>query len=287
MLRPNYLQPGDKVALISPAGIIDSQYLEEAKKILHSWGLLPIVGKHTSSLYESFAGTDEERREDFQWAIDNEEIRAIFCTTGGYGCLRIIEDIDFSTFQGNPKWIIGSREITTIHSQLNLLGIESIYAPMPSDYRHLPLEALWNLRNLLFGELLSYKIANNPLNRPGIAQAEIAGGCVNMIHRLHATSMQHNFKGNILFLDTTTAVLELESILRCMKFSKIFQHMQGLVITDTLPTLGNESIKLIQEISADYNYPVCFGWPTSIQPVILGAKIVLTVSESHTDLLFV
>lgn len=287
MLRPAYLQPGDKVALISPAGAIHPQYIEDAKTILRSWNLEPVTGKYAVSLYESFAGTDAERQEDFQWAIDSEEIRAIFCTTGGYGCLRIIENIDFSIFQGSPKWIIGSREITTIHSQLNLLGIESIYAPMPSDYRNLPPEALNNLRNILFGQFKSYKIGTNALNRAGLTQAEISGGCINLIQRLHSTSIQHNFKGNILFLDTTTAMLEMESILRCMKLSKIFQHIQGLVITDTLPRLSDESIKLINEISANYNYPVCSGWPSGTHPVILGTNLVLSVNDNGSELYLV
>lgn len=287
MLRPAYLQPGDKVALISPAGAIDPQHIEKAKSILHSWGLQAVAGKHAASLYDSFAGTDAERQEDFQWAIDDEEIKAVFCNTGGYGCLRIIENIDFSIFQGTPKWVIGSRDITTLHSQINLLGIESIYAPMPSDYHALPPGALTNLQKLLFGELNSYRVAPNPLNRPGIAQAEISGGCINMIHRLHTTSIQHNFKGNILFLDATTAMLEMESILRCMKLSKIFQHIQGIVISDTLPRLSKESIELINEISADYNYPVCFGWSAGIHPLILGAKIILTVNETESGIYFV
>lgn len=287
MLRPAYLQPGDKVALVSPAGAIHPQAIGDAEMLFRSWGLEPVTGKHAASLYDSFAGTDNERRQDLQWAMDDEEIKAIFCTTGGFGCLRIMEELDFSRFQGSPKWIIGSRELSAIHSQLNLLGIESVYAPMPSDYRNLPPETLENLRSILLGEFKYYKTTTTTLCRPGIAQAEITGGCVNTIHRLHGTSIQHNFKGNILFLDTTTSILEMEYILRCMKLSKIFQHIQGLVITDTLPQFNKESIQLINEISADYNYPVCFGWSSGIRPLILGANITFSVSDTETSIHFV
>lgn len=286
MLRPAYLQPGDKVALVSPAGAIHPQHIGDAEMLFRSWGLQPVTGKYAASLYDSFAGSDDERLRDFQWAIDDEEIKAIFCTTGGYGCLRIIENIDFSLFQGSPKWIVGSREITVFHSQLNLLGIESIYAPMPSDYRNLPPETLENLRNILFGELTYYRTTTNPLSRPGITQAEISGGCINTICRLHGTSIQHNFKGNILFLDATPSILEMEYIVRCMKLSKIFQHIQGIVITDTLPQFNKETIKLINEISADYNYPVCFGWALGIRPLILGAKIIFSISDTETNIHF-
>lgn len=287
MLRPAYLQTGDKVALVSPAGFIHPRYLEYARQTLQAWGLEPVTGKHAAARFDTFAGTDDQRREDFQWALDDREIKAIFCTTGGYGCLRIIEDLDYSIFQGTPKWVIGSREFTAFHSQLNLLGVESIYAPMPSDYPVLPPAALENLRKLLFGENLEYEIENHPLSRPGIVQAEISGGCIDMTRRLHATTLQHHFKTNILFLDLTTAMLEVESLLRCMKFSKIFQHIQGLVITDTLPQLSNEAVKLIDGISADYNYPVCVGWPISNYPLILGAKMILTINEAKTKIYYV
>lgn len=287
MLRPAYLQAGDKIALVSPAGFIHRQHLENACHILQSWGLTPVVGKHAAAQFDSFAGTNAERREDLQWALDDQEIKAIFCTTGGYGSLRIIENLDYSVFQGTPKWLVGSREITAFHSQLNLLGVESIYAPMPSDYPILPPAALENLRRLLFGENLEYSIENNPLSCQGIVQAEISGGCISMTRRLHATTLQHNFKGNILFLDLTTAMLEMESLLTCMKFSKIFQHIQGLVITDTLPQLSDEAVRLINEISANYNYPVCVGWPVSNNPLILGAKIILTINETKTKIYYV
>lgn len=287
MLRPAHLQTGDKVALVSPAGFIHSHHLETACHLIQDWGLVPVVGKHAASQFDTFAGTDAERREDFQWALDDQEIKAIFCTTGGYGCLRIIEELDYSAFQGTPKWVVGSREITALHAQLNLLGVESIYAPMPSDYPILPPAALENLRRLLFGENQEYEIENNPLSHPGIVQAEISGGCIDMTRRLHATTLQHNFKGNILFLDLTTAMLEMESLLRCMKFSKIFQHIQGLVITDTLPQLSDEAVKLIKDISTAYNYPICVGWPVATCPLILGAKILLTISETKTKIYYV
>lgn len=79
MLRPSYLQPGDKVALISPAGIISPEVVNHATALLQSWGLVPVVGKHATSQCGYFAGTDGERLEDLQWALDAEDIQAIFC----------------------------------------------------------------------------------------------------------------------------------------------------------------------------------------------------------------
>ena len=107
MFRPPYLQSGDKVALVSPAGIIDPLSIHDAVEVLRSWELNPIVGPNAAATYGYFAGRDEQRLQDMQWALDDEDIRAIFCTRGGYGSLRIVEQLDYSIFQGSPKWLIG------------------------------------------------------------------------------------------------------------------------------------------------------------------------------------
>lgn len=153
MLRPSYLQPGDKIALISPAGIISPEVVNHASELLHSWDLIPVVGKHATSQYGYFAGTDQERLEDLQWALDAEEVRAIFCTRGGYGCMRIVEKADYSCFQGNPKWLVGFSDITVLHTKLTSLGIESLHAPMPKSYQNTDAKALKRLNQFLFGAI--------------------------------------------------------------------------------------------------------------------------------------
>lgn len=80
MYRPPFLQPGDKVALVSPAGSIEANYIHDAMEILRTWELHPVTGVHVCEKQGYFAGSDEQRREDMQWALDNEDIRAIFCT---------------------------------------------------------------------------------------------------------------------------------------------------------------------------------------------------------------
>lgn len=103
MLRPIYLQPGDKVALISPSGVATKEQLDAACSLLTSWELEPVPGQHVLSRHGRLAGTDEERLHDLQTALDAEDIRAIWCMVGDYGMLRIVQEADYSIFQGNPK----------------------------------------------------------------------------------------------------------------------------------------------------------------------------------------
>ncbi|MEJ0083857.1 MAG: LD-carboxypeptidase [Puia sp.] len=64
-------------------------------------------------------GTDTERLADMQQMLDDPAIHAIMCARGGYGCVRIIDQLDFRKFAENPKWIIGFSDITVIHAELN------------------------------------------------------------------------------------------------------------------------------------------------------------------------
>lgn len=162
MFRPPYLQSGDKVALVSPAGAIDCIYIEQAVNTLRSWDLQPVVGENALAVHGYFAGNDEQRIHDMQWAMDDEDIRAIFCTRGGYGSMRIVEQLDYSIFQGNPKWLVGFSDITVFHSKLNTLGIESLHAPMPKSFGNTTPDALARLRDFLFGQVTSYHLPPIP-----------------------------------------------------------------------------------------------------------------------------
>ena len=201
MLRPIYLQPGDKVALISPSGIATKEQLDAACSLLTSWELEPVPGQHVLSRHGRLAGTDEERLHDLQTALDAEDIRAIWCMAGDYGMLRIVQEADYSIFQGNPKWVIGMNDITVLHAKLHSLGIESLHAFMPSNYKNTSPKVVTQLRNFLFGIISSYAIPAHPFNRTGIVETEMIGGMLQWVNNLHDTCIERNTRGTILFIE--------------------------------------------------------------------------------------
>lgn len=295
MFRPSYLQTGDKVALISPAGNIDPQYVEDAMQLLSSWGLLPIKGKHVTAKSNYFAGTDAERKEDVQWALDDEDIRAVFCSRGGYGSMRIVEQIDYSIFQGNPKWLIGCSDITVFHSKLNTLGIESMHGPMPRSFQTTDTEALRRLKNFLFGKITPYIIPPHPYNREGIVQAELVGGNLCLLHCLNSSPIEHRDRDSILFIeDVGENLYALDRMMQSFKLAGRFEHLQG-VIVGTFSGMkgedfGKNAYEIIKEALDAYDFPVCFGFPAGHTPenypLILGANIELTVDGNGCEINF-
>lgn len=114
LIQPPYLKAGDTVAIVAPSGVLKNRTdeIEQAKNLLKSWGLHIIIGKHVFSEANHFAGSDDERCEDFQKTMDDPKIRAIWCARGGYGTVRILDKLDYTKFKKNPKWIIGYSDIT-------------------------------------------------------------------------------------------------------------------------------------------------------------------------------
>lgn len=295
MLRPSYLQAGDKVALISPAGIISPEVINNAIDLLHSWDLIPLTGRHATSRYGYFAGTDQERLEDLQWALDADEIRAIFCTRGGYGCLRIVEKADYSTFQGNPKWLIGFSDITVLHTKMTALGIESMHAPMPKSYPTTDREALEHLKQFLFGSVSSYLIPPHPFNRKGIVRADLAGGNLSLLHCLRSSVVEYPLEDTILFIeDIGENLYAIDRMMQSFKLTGRLKNLQGLIVGGFSgmkgEDFGKDAYEIIQEAVEEYRYPVCFGFPAghipNNYPLILGASVELSVGENGSELIF-
>ena len=91
MIRPNYLQKGDTVAIVSTARKVSKKELIPALVILKNWKLNVVIGTSIEAEEHQFAGNDNLRASDFQEMLDNPKIKAIWCARGGYGSVRMID----------------------------------------------------------------------------------------------------------------------------------------------------------------------------------------------------
>ena len=295
MFRPPYLQPGDKVAIVSPAGAIAEEYITTGVEVLRSWELVPIIGPHANASYGYFAGTDAQRIQDMQWALDDPDIRAIFCTRGGYGSLRIVEQLDYSLFQGYPKWLVGCSDITVFHSKMNTLGIESMHGAMPKSFRRTNPEALKRLKEMLFGKITAYELPPHPFNRPGLVQAELTGGNLTLLHCMHSTLLECKHQSPILFMeDIGENLYAIDRMLQSLKLAEKFERLQGIIIGDFTEMkgldFGKDAYEIIRDLMEEYTYPTCFGFPAGHSvnnyPLIIGSTIEMEVATQGVTIHF-
>jgi muramoyltetrapeptide carboxypeptidase len=292
MILPPNLQKGDTVALISTARKIDATQLDYALHILNSWGLEVINGNHLLSSFHQFAGTDEERAYDLQYAINDTKCKAIFCFRGGYGTVRLLEKVDFSPLLKQPKWVVGYSDVTALHNVLNNFGLVSLHATMPVNFNTNTSEALLSLKNALFGNSNQYTFEAQPLNRLGETKGELIGGNLSMLLSLSGTNYDINTNGKILVLEDLDEYLyHIDRMLWNLKLGGKLANLQGLIIggfTDmhdnTVP-FGMDAYQIISEAVKEYSFPVCFNFPfghiDDNRALILGKEAHLLVENNQ------
>ncbi|HIP47491.1 MAG TPA: LD-carboxypeptidase [Lutibacter sp.] len=291
---PPYLKKGDLVALVTPAGFIENDSsLILAEKLLKSWGLKAIRGKFVLEQDASFAGTDTQRLEDLQKALDNPKVKAIWAVRGGYGSMRILSQLNFNKFLKNPKWIIGFSDITALHNMLHNKGYKSIHGIMPINLKNdnkLIEKAVDSLYNALFGKDLEYIFPSSLKNRYGSAEAVVVGGNLSLLQSLLGTSSQIKTKNKILFIEEIGEELyRIDRLLHSLKLAGIFKDILGLIVggfTDIKPDKHwkNQNYQdLVLHVVKEYDFPVIFNMPAGHidenRALILGGEVVINVGE--------
>jgi muramoyltetrapeptide carboxypeptidase len=271
---PPYLQTGDTIGLVCPAGYMAAEKIQTCINTLQEWGYLVKVGKTVGGDSQTyFSGTDEERLTDFQEMLDDDAVKAILCARGGYGTGRIIGQINFDKFKKQPKWIIGYSDITVLHSHLYTnFNISSLHSPMAGAFNEEGYKNKYvlSLKNVLKGKKIRYNIPAHELNRKGEAIGELVGGNLALLAHLTGTNSDIKTKGRILFIeDVGEYSYNVDRMLYQLKRSGKLAKLAGLIIggftdmKDTERPFGKSVYDIIQDIIREYAYPVCFDFPVS------------------------
>ncbi|HEY6956150.1 MAG TPA: LD-carboxypeptidase [Flavisolibacter sp.] len=271
---PPYLQKGDTIGIVAPAGFMPIEKMQTCIETLDSWGYNVHMGATTHSNSENyFSGTDEERLNDLQQMLDDRNVKAILCARGGYGTSRIIDDISFKKFRKHPKWIIGFSDITVLHAHIfSRYKIASLHAPMAAAFNdgEFDNQYIHSLKDALSGIPSHYECAPHAFNKTGEAKGELVGGNLSLLAHLIGTKSDIKTKDRILFLEDVGEYLyNVDRLLLQLKRSGKFDKLAGLIIggftesKDTERPFGKSIYDIIYEQVGDYDFPICFGFPVS------------------------
>ncbi|WP_082041731.1 LD-carboxypeptidase [Lacinutrix sp. Hel_I_90] len=302
LIQPPYLKAGDTVAIVAPSGILKNRNDEvlRAKKLLESWDLKVVVGPHIFSKADHFAGTDAERCEDFQNALDNPNIKAIWSARGGYGTVRILDKLDYSKFLQNPKWIIGYSDITALHNQVHTKGVESLHAIMcvslTDDLSDIK-ESVATFKSAIFGIPLRYTLTGSTYNREGNTRGQLVGGNLTMLHTMLGSDTSINLDGKILFIEEIGEYkYHIDRMLQSLKRAGYFKNCKGVLVGDMTKLRKNTTLwgtsveQLVLDALAEYDFPIAFNMPAGHEDdnraMILGRTITLKVEKEKTSIVF-
>ena len=274
IIIPPYLQKGDTIGMVCPAGYLPVEKTKKAIETIENvWGFKVRVGKTVGHQHHYFSGTDAERLEDLQSMMNDPAVKAILCGRGGYGTGRIIDQLDFTTFCRHPKWVIGFSDVTVLHSHLlTKYGIASLHAPMANAFNDGGDVGPYvqSLRDVLEGRSTGFSAAAHPFNKYGEVSGILMGGNLSLIAHLIGTPSDIDTRGAILFLeDVGEYIYNIDRMMYQLKRSGKLKNLAGLIFggftdcKDTALPFGQTVEEVLQAHVKEYNYPVCFGFPVS------------------------
>ncbi len=298
MKKPDFLKVGDIVGVVATAKNFLPEELNVGIEIIKSWGLEVRVGKNCYNHYNQFAGTDEERLSDLQEFLDDQDVKAIICARGGYGTSRIIDDISFSVFEAQPKWIAGFSDVTVLLSHVNSLGFQSIHSSMPVVFgKNQSSPSICTLRDTLFGKLSSIHFSFHELNRIGYTEGQIVGGNLSILVSLIGTTSDISTEGKILFIeDVGENLYRIDRMMVQLKRAGKLDKLKGLIVghfndmSDNTVPFGKSAFEIIADTVKEYKYPVGFNFPAGHEAdnraFIVGAKYNLAIESKETVLVY-
>jgi len=292
MIFPPHLQKGDRIRIVAPAGKVSKEKVLPGIELLQDVGYDVLIGHHVFDRHFQYAGTDQHRTGDLQEALNDPLTRAIICARGGYGSVRMIDQIDYSLFLNNPKWLVGFSDLTIFHSVMNSLRVASIHGAMPGSFleNKKPLKSYYSLMEALTSGNSIMEMEEHSLNRNGKCKGELVGGNLSLLYSLQGTPWQLDTKGKILFIEDVGEYLyHLDRMMQNFRLSGQLKSLLGLVVgaftemKDNESPFGKSVSEIIKEAVHEYKYPVCFDIPAGHIPknisLIMGAQYSLNVEN--------
>lgn len=297
---PKSIKKGDKIAIISPAGSVEPTQLEKGIEMIKSKGFEPILGEHLYTKFSNgynYAGTEDQRLKDINWALNDSEISAVWASRGGYGCQHLLHGLNLKEFSKNPKWYIGYSDNTVIQSFLLKKGFASIHAQTIKTSSFGVTEESYDLIfDILKGKSPKYSLESNQFNKKGNIEGELIGGNLALIYALLGTKYSFDFKDKILFIeDIGENFYALDRMMMSLELAGVFTKIKGLIVGG-MTNMGDEkdnkqyeesfdefANKLISDRISKYNFPAVFNFPNGHikdnRPLIIGGEVSLKIGE--------
>ncbi len=284
MIVPPYLKPGDKVAIVSP-----SRFWEKntASDEFFNWaqqqGWEVVQAPHLGCKLNQLGGTDEQRLQDIQWALQHPEIKAVFAARGGYGSIRLLQELEKLDFASNPKWWVGFSDFTVFHSLLQNQGLASIHGPMPMQWNSKDENQVLNaskLASVLRGDGLQWQVDLNNSDFLQPFQGKLVGGNLSIVYALSAAHRFSVDAGDVLLLEDLDEYLyHVDRMIQSLKISGVFAKLGALIVGsmsdmhDNAVPFGFSAHEIILSAVQEYQIPVIFNAPIGHESTNYAVKL--------------
>lgn len=210
MLAPK-LKNGDVVEIVQPASPADPEKLWRGAKLLGELGFRVKLGRVSKRVWGGamLSAPDEERRRELEEAFADPEVKCVMAARGGYGTLRLLEELDYDTIGRNPKILVGYSDLTALLNAVHkTTGLVVFHGPMaatefgsenPSKYT-----IEWFLRAVMGDAPIGRVAQQHGYARcvvEGYGRGPIVGGNLTLLTRMLGTRFEPDFSGKIVLLE--------------------------------------------------------------------------------------
>ncbi len=316
-IYPPALMPGSTIAFVAPAGPVDSTRVERARHRLEDLGYRVLVADQVWRRRGYLAGSDQDRAAALMAALQDDQVAAIFPVRGGYGTMRVLDQIDFGLLRDRPKIITGFSDITALHLAIQKqTGLVTFHSPNPMDGLGLAAgldpvssQAFW--RAIRWEEYVGKDataahagyvcpvgdhVQEIEVLVPGRGSGRLTGGNLSLICALLGTPYEIDTEGSVLLLEETgespyridryLAQLRLAGKLDALA-GVVVGHITGGDVDQTEPSLSVD--RVLRDYLQCLPVPVIVGYPVGhAQPNVtlpLGAQVELDADRRQLTVL--
>ena len=284
------MRPGDRVAIVAPAGPFEREAFES--------GLAALQPRYRVEFqaglfqrYRYLAGDDSRRLDELRGALRDPQIKAVFCARGGYGAMRLLPHLEALR---SPKPLVGFSDITALHLWLQQQGVVSLHGPVVTQLGRQS-EAL---RQRLFA-LLESSAPASPLSGTdtyvrGKVEGPLIGGNLSVLSRLLATPYLPPLEGAVLLLeDVGERPYRLDRMWTHLALAGVFRNVRGIVLGSFSgcdePDADYTSAEVLRGLAEQTGLPCAAGFPIGHgelnEAVPLGVQVRLDADARRLEFL--
>ena len=266
---PMALPAGGLIAIIAPAGPAQVDTLK-VNQWFEARGYRCRIYPGVTAAEGYLAGSDAQRLQDLHDAFTARDVDAIICLRGGYGSMRLLENIDFDLLRRHPKALVGYSDITALHTAIaRHAGFVTFHGAM------LKSELLGNKQeptlSSLFEQLRGQLGAGDCLEHPqawplttilpGTASGPLLGGNLSLLCATLGTPAELHCDGGILFIeDVNEPLYRVDRLLTQLRLAGKLEGISGVLVGDFAGIALEALAPLLRQFFAPLQVPVLAGW---------------------------
>lgn len=264
IIIPEPLKEGDKVGIAAPAGPFEIEKFERGLAVIGKMGFVPVVDDDVYKRDRHMAGPDKHRAKHLNSLFARDDIKAIVCARGGFGCLRVLPYLDYDLIRENPKMLIGFSDVTALLTTLTQrCGLTGIHGPVVTSLGFADVESKERYKQVLCGDgSPDIEPAEPVVISPGRASGTITGGNLATLCHLVGTDFAPDFSEKIVLLeDVNEAPYRIDRMLTQMLMAGCFENAAGIVL-GSFKDCGDEEdiVKVFEDVFDSFHGPIIGGF---------------------------